>query len=140
MRVSAPAFLRASKLGLSAGSPVIVLKLVDFISLFSDFSGASVPKSYTSVRAWGSYFIIYLRILFRSKEKKSLIITCHDYHNNNSWYNGDLIQGFLIQLNHAAPRDDARGGGDKYNKLTKGSTRSGVTGLTTGFGFDRSAF
>ena len=74
MRVSAPAFLRASKLGLSAGSPVIVLKLVDFISLFSDFSGASVPKSYTSVRAWGSYFIIYLRILFRSKEKKSLII------------------------------------------------------------------
>jgi hypothetical protein len=74
MRVSAPAFLRASKLGLSAGSPVIVLKLVDFISLFSDFSGASVPKSYTSVRAWGSYFIIYLRILFRSKDKKSLII------------------------------------------------------------------
>ena len=74
MRVSAPAFLRASKLGLSAGSPVIVLKLVDFISLFSDFSGASVPKSYTSVRAWGSYFIIYLRILFSSKDKKSLII------------------------------------------------------------------
>ena len=55
-------------------------------------------------------------------------------------YMGDLIQGFLVQLNHAAPSDDARVGGDKYNKFTKGSTRSGVTGLTTGFGFDRSAF
>ena len=89
MRVSAPAFLRASKLGLSAGSPVIVLKLVDFISLFSDFSGASVPKSYTSVRAWGSYFIIYLRILFRSKDKKSLII--RDRSNRIHIYIYDMI-------------------------------------------------
>ena len=40
-------------------------------------------------------------------------------------YMGDLIQGFLIQSNHASFRDDARVGGGKYNQINGARVGSG---------------
>lgn len=40
-------------------------------------------------------------------------------------YTGELIQGFLIQSNHATFRDDARVGDGKYNQINGARVGSG---------------